>query len=180
MVKIEDLEKLPDRQFAIELMKNLKLPFSIRYHSHLVARKALEITRKVKKVEVNTDLIEIGALLHDIGRTKTHGFNHGIEGGKILKQYGCPESLIRICETHILGGLDKEDARQVGLPIKDYLPETIEEKIVSLADKYSMGRKTVTIDQRFKKWFLKYGRTNILLKARRRIKKIQQEIHDLF
>lgn len=177
---MEDLDILPDREFAIELMKKLKLPFSVRYHSHLVAKKALEIADKITKADLDRNLIEIGALLHDIGRTRTHGFNHGIEGGKILKQHGCLESLIKICETHILGGLDKEDAKEVGLPVREYIPESLEEKIVSLADKYSMGRKTVTIDQRFKKWFLKYGRTQILLKARRRIKKIQQEILDLF
>ena len=114
------------------------------------------------------------------GRTKTHGFKHGLEGGIILKEYGCSDKLIRICETHILGGLDKEDAKKIGLPEKDYLPESLEEKIVCLADKYMKGTKEVTIEQRFTKWFLKYGRTEILLKSRRRIKKIKKEIESLY
>ncbi|MFX1277017.1 MAG: HDIG domain-containing metalloprotein [Promethearchaeota archaeon] len=169
-----------NREFAIELMRELKLPFSIRYHSHSVAKKALNIANKIKKIELDKNLIEVGALLHDIGRTQTHGFKHGMEGGKILKLHGCSEELIRICETHILGGLDKEDAKKVGLPEKDFLPKTIEEKIVCLADKYMKGTKEVSIDQRFKKWFSKYGRTEILLKSRRRIKKIKSDIEALF
>ena len=171
---------IKDRKFAIELMRNLKLPFSIRYHSHSVANMALKIANKITKVDLDKNLIEVGALLHDIGRTKTHGFRHGLEGGKILKQHGCSNGLIRICETHILGGLDKADARKIGLPEKNYLPETIEEKIVCLADKFMKGTKEVSIEQRFKKWFLKYGRTEILLKSRRRIKKIKEDIEKLY
>ncbi len=175
---MDEMEIIPGREVALELIKNLKLPFSIRYHSHAVAKKALEIAERITKVKLDIDLIEIGALLHDIGRTRTHGFDHGIQGGKILRERGFPESIVRICERHILGGLDKDDAREVGLPIKNYLPETMEEKIVCLADKYMTGKKEVSVEERFKKWILKYGRTEILLKARRRVKKIQSEIKE--
>jgi uncharacterized protein len=170
---------LPDRDFALELMKELKLPISIRFHSLQVAKKALEIANKITKVKLNKDLIEMGALLHDIGRTKTHGFKHALIGGKILRERGFPGKLARICETHILGGLDEEDSVEVGIPEKDYLPVSIEEKIVCLADKYMTGRFEVTIEERFKKWFLKYGRTNILEKAKKRIEEIQKEIESL-
>ena len=170
---------LPDRDYAIELMKKLKLPVSIRFHSLQVAKKALEIANNITKVKLNKNLIEMGALLHDIGRTKTHGFKHALIGGKILRERGFPGKLARICETHILGGLDEEDAVEVGLPKKDYLPISIEEKIVCLADKYMTGRFEVSIEERFEKWFLKYGKTKILLKAKERIEKIQQEIESL-
>ncbi|MBN1801166.1 MAG: HDIG domain-containing protein [Candidatus Lokiarchaeota archaeon] len=176
---MDEINIIPNRNIALDLIRTLKLPFSIRYHSHAVAKKALEIAKQISKIELNIELIEIGALLHDIGRTRTHGFDHGIEGGKILKKRGFPESVARICERHILGGLDKDDAREVGLPIKNYLPETMEEKIVCLADKYMTGKKEVTVEERFKKWILKYGRTEILLKARRRVKKIQSEIKEV-
>ncbi len=169
-----------DRKHAIVLMRIFKLPFSVKYHSHAVAKIALSIASKIKETELDLNLIEVGALLHDIGRSQTHGFNHGIEGGKILKKYGYPNELVRICETHILGGLDKVDAKKVGLPEKDYLPLTLEEKIVCLADKYMKGTKEVTIEERFRTWFLKYGRTELLLKSRRRIKKIKEEIEMLY
>lgn len=170
---------LPDREFALDLLRRLKIPLSVRRHSEKVASKALEIAQSVKKVKVDMNLIEIGALLHDIGRTKTHSFKHALIGGKILKQRGFSEKLVRICETHILGGLDKEDAKKVGLPERDYLPRTIEEKIICLADKHTAGTRDVSIENRFRRWFQKYGRSKILLKSKKRIEEIQKEIEDL-
>ncbi|MFX1567976.1 MAG: HDIG domain-containing metalloprotein [Promethearchaeota archaeon] len=177
MVKKEEI--LPDREFALDLLRILKIPLSVRRHSEKVADKALEIASKIKKAKVDLDLIEIGALLHDIGRTKTHDFKHALIGGKILRQRGFSEKLARICETHILGGLDKDDAKDVGLPEKDYLPETLEEKIICLADKQMAGTREVTIQKRFNRWFQKYGRSKILLKSKKRIEKIQKEIEEL-
>jgi uncharacterized protein len=170
---------LPSRDIAFELLKTLKVPYQVRRHSLKVSEKALEIAEKINKANVNLELVEIGALLHDVGRSKTHGFNHAIIGGKILRERGYPEALARICDTHILGGLDKEDTSNAGLPQKDYIPQTLEEKIICLADKYIAGTKEVTIEQRFEKWFNKYGRTSILTKAKERIEKIQREIEDL-
>ncbi|MFW9988518.1 MAG: HDIG domain-containing metalloprotein [Candidatus Odinarchaeota archaeon] len=172
-------EVLPDREFVLNLLKKLKIPLSIRRHSEKVADKAMQIASKIKKVKVDTHLIEIGALLHDIGRTKAHGFNHALIGGKIVRQRGFSERLARICETHILGGIDKEDAEKIGLPIKDYLPTTLEEKIICLADKHMAGTKEVTIQERFDRWFYKYGKSEILIKSKKRIEKIQKEIEGL-
>ncbi|MFX1346274.1 MAG: HDIG domain-containing metalloprotein [Promethearchaeota archaeon] len=174
MVKKEEI--LPDREFAIDLLKKLKIPYSVRRHSEKVADKAIEIANKITKVKVDKNLIEIGALLHDIGRTKTHGFNHALIGGKILRERGFSDNLAKICETHILGGLDIEDAKKLGLPEKNYLPVSLEEKIICLADKHMAGTREVTIKERFNRWFQKYGRSQILLKSRERIRKIQKEI----
>lgn len=170
---------LPSRDVAFELLKILKVPYQVRRHSLKVSDKALEIAEKITKANINLELVEIGALLHDIGRSKTHGFKHASIGGKILRERGYPEGLARICETHILGGLDKEDANNIGLPQKDYIPQTLEEKIICLADKYMAGTKEVTLEQRFEKWFTKYGKTQILTKAKKRIEEIQKEIGDL-
>jgi len=172
-------ELLPDREFAIDLLRKLKVPYAVRRHSINVANKALEIANKIKKAEIDIDLVEIGAILHDLGRSKTHGFKHAILGGKILREKGFPTKIARICETHILGGLDKNDAKKLGLPEKDYLPETLEEKIVCLADKMNAGRRKVTIEERFDKWFRKYGKSELLIKSKERIKKIQNEIKAL-
>ena len=172
-------ETLPNSDFAFDLLKKLKVPYNVRRHSLKVAEKAIELEEKIKLREVDMDLIEIGSLLHDIGRCKTHGFNHALIGGKLIRERGLSERLAKICETHILGGLDKEDAKQVGLPERDFLPQTLEEKIICLADKHIAGTKEVSIEQRFEKWFNKYGKTQILIKAKERIEKIQREIEDL-
>ncbi len=170
---------LPSRDIAFELLKILKAPYQVRRHSLKVCEKALELAEKITKNNINIELVEIGALLHDIGRAKTHGFKHAIIGGKILRERSFPNELARICETHILGGLDKEDAKQKGLPERDYLPITLEEKIICLADKHIAGTKEVSIEQRFEKWFSKYGKTQILIKAKERIATIQKEIENL-
>ncbi len=170
---------LPDRDFAINLLRTLKIQHSIRRHSEKVAQKALEIANQITKAKVDKDLIEIGSILHDIGRTKTHGFNHALIGGKILRERGFSEKLAKICETHILGGVDKEDAKEFGLPEKDYLPNSLEEKIICLADKLIAGTKEVSIEERFNRWFSKYGRSSILIKSKRRITEIQKEIENL-
>lgn len=172
-------EIIPDREFVLDLLRRLKIPLSVRRHSEKVADKALEIADKITKTNVDKNLIEIGALLHDVGRTKTHGFRHALIGGKILRERGFSINLARICETHILGGLDKEDAKRFGLPEKDYLPKTLEEKIICLADKQMAGTREVTIKERFDRWFQKYGRSRILLKSKKRIEQIQQEIESL-
>ncbi len=172
-------EIIPDREFALDLLRRLKIPLSVRRHSEKVADKALEIADKITRTNVDKNLIEIGALLHDVGRTKTHGFRHALIGGKILRERGFSINLARICETHILGGLDKEDAKRFGLPEKDYLPKTLEEKIICLADKHMAGTREVTIKERFERWFQKYGRSRILLKSKKRIEQIQQEIESL-
>jgi len=176
---MEEHEPLPTSDYAFELLRILKVPYQVRKHSIKVAEKALEIANKIKKKKVNKNLVEVGALLHDIGRAKTHGFNHALIGGKILKERGLPNQLVRICETHILGGLDKEDAKFIGLPEKEYLPITLEEKIICVADKLTVGTKEVTIEQRFNKWFSKYGKTTLLLKSKERTEKMQKEIDSL-
>jgi uncharacterized protein len=170
---------LPSRDIAFELLKILKVPYQVRRHSLKVSDKALDLAEKITKNSINLELVEIGALLHDVGRSKTHGFKHAIIGGKILRERGFPEELARICETHILGGLDKEEAKKVGLPERDYLPLTLEEKIICLADKHIAGTKDVSIDQRFDKWFSKHGKTQILIIAKERIAAIQKEIENL-
>ncbi|MHA1256144.1 MAG: HDIG domain-containing metalloprotein [Promethearchaeota archaeon] len=106
-------ETLPNSDFAFDLLKILKVSYHVRRHSLKVAEKALEIAEKIDDKEIDKDLIEIGGILHDIGRSKTHDFKHGIIGANILKERGFSKRLSRICETHMLGGLDKEDAKQV-------------------------------------------------------------------
>ena len=157
----------------------MRLPGSIRLHSISVAKRALEIANKITKARVNKELVVIGGLLHDIGRAYTHGFEHARVGGKILRERGLPRKLAKICERHILGGLDKKDARELGLPERDYIPESLEEKIVCLADKMVIGSKPVSVEERFERWFYKYGKSKLLLKSKKRVEKIQEEIRSL-
>ncbi|MHA1449692.1 MAG: HD domain-containing protein [Candidatus Hodarchaeales archaeon] len=113
-------------------------------HSIHVAKMSYHIARKIAFLGINIDvnLTEIGGLLHDIGRSRTHAIDHGIAGGKILREYGYGE-LAEIAERHIGGGISKKEAVTLGLPAGEYEPETIEQKVVCYADKlfqYNMDR----------------------------------------
>jgi len=107
-------------------------------HIELVTKKALEIgeTLKKKGFDVNLKLLEMGGYLHDIGRSVTHDLSHAVESGEILREYGFTEPVIRLVENHIGAGITAEEAKRLGLPVKDYIPETLEEKILAYADKF--------------------------------------------
>jgi uncharacterized protein len=123
---------------ALNLLK-MKFPHrpEVIKHCILVSKKAVEIARKLKKrgIEVDVKLVKLGGLLHDIGRCVTNDVTHGYEGGKILRNLGYPK-LARIAETHVGGGITAEESEKLGLPKKDFMPRTLEEKIVCYADKF--------------------------------------------
>jgi uncharacterized protein len=116
---------------CINLLREIGCPEEVIRHSLAVRDVAIKIA---KKTDADLKLVEAGALLHDIGRSKTHGITHGYEGGIIARKLGLPEDIIRIIERHIGAGLPAEEAKNLGLPEKDFIPETLEEKIVCHAD----------------------------------------------
>jgi uncharacterized protein len=85
--------------------------------------------------EVDLELVEVGALLHDLGRARTHGIDHGVVGGERARGRGLPEALVRVIERHIGAGIPADEAAAQGLPARDFLPLTLEEKLVAYADK---------------------------------------------
>ena len=56
-----------------------------------------------------------------------------------------PNKVIAIIEHHIGGGIGADEARSLGLPVKDYFPVTLEEKLVAYADKLLSGSEIVPI-----------------------------------
>lgn len=115
---------------------------------------AMEIAANI---ECDRDLVEAGSLLHDIGRTRSHGMDHAIIGAEILRKEGVDERIVNIVERHIGAGLTSEEAEKLGLPPKDYIPETIEEKIVCHADNLIGSTERISINDTIniarKKWF---------------------------
>jgi uncharacterized protein len=91
--------------------------------------------------------VEIGALLHDIGRSKTHTVHHAVIGAQIAKEFGLPEPVISIIKRHVGGGITAKEARKLGWPRDIYVPQTLEEKIVSYADKLIEGSQRVSIEK---------------------------------
>lgn len=137
----------------IDTLKSINCPENVIAHLIAVSKNAAEIADGVK-IPVDRDLIKRGALLHDIGRCRTHAVEHGIEGGRILRELGFPEEIAKIAERHIGAGITSDEAERLGLPPGEYCPLSPEEKIVAYADNITMGNKLVSFDDslsRFKK-----------------------------
>ncbi|MCJ7572164.1 MAG: HDIG domain-containing protein [Candidatus Thermoplasmatota archaeon] len=134
---------IPSPDKCIDLLKIAGCSKEVINHCIAVRDMAVKIA---KKADANIELVEAGSLLHDIGRSKTHGIHHAIEGVKIVKKLNLDESIIRIIERHIGAGLLSEDAKKLGLPMKDYMPVSLEEKIVCHADNLVNGSKRPPVE----------------------------------
>ena len=164
---------LPSREQAIKLLFESQCSLKVIKHCKAVAKLAVETAKTCKKngLNVNIELVQIGALLHDIGRSKTHGVNHAIVGAEILNRAGIAEQVISIAKRHVGGGITANEAEELGWPKDVYVPSTIEEKIVSYADKLVKGSKQVPVEATIKELTRK-GRHA----AARRVLEIHKEI----
>ena len=84
----------------LKILKQEETPENVIEHSKAVCKKAMKIADNFK--DADKDLIKKGALLHDIGRSKTHGITHAVEGAKIVREYGYPEEVQNIVERQAL------------------------------------------------------------------------------
>jgi len=151
------LQSIPPFKKCIHLLLENSVPEQIISHLLFTAQTAMNIAQylKNKDYSLNCDLILAGALLHDIGRSRSHNIDHGILGGQILKMYGFSDELVSIVEKHIYAGISADEAKDLGLPTKDYIPKTYEEKIVAYADNISKTNELLTLEQvlnRFKRY----------------------------
>jgi uncharacterized protein (TIGR00295 family) len=120
-------------------------------HSKTVRKVAEIVASGVKSNDhaVDIEIVRLGGLLHDIGRTKVNGIEHGYMGADILRSKGVDERLARFCETHIGGGISSAEARRLKLPERDYVPRTLEEKIVCYSDKLSGVNEVYPLSETF-------------------------------
>ena len=147
-------EELPSREHALQILRQSGCSRNIIKHSQAVSELATEIAKACieRGIDVNVELVEIGALLHDIGRSKTHSVHHAIVGAEIAESLGLPERVISIIKRHVGGGIAAKEAERLGWPKDVYIPQTLEEKIVSYADKLIEGARRVPIERTMKKF----------------------------
>ena len=101
------------------------------------------------KYPVNIEYVRTASLLHDIGRFKTHDpILHGVEGYKLLVELGHADEAF-ICASHILYGLTSSEAEQYGLPKRDYIPVSFEERVIPLVDFLIEHDRPVSLRRRF-------------------------------
>jgi uncharacterized protein len=147
-----------DEKSAIQLLKkhsdDEKSYKIVLAHSKAVQKVALDIAEKIKAKghKVDIEFIKTAVLLHDIGRFKCkpgtpESIKHGVAGAQTLREEGIDERYALVCERHLGAGISKEEVKKQGLPLpeKDYVPQTIEEKIIAHADNLLWGTKPKTI-----------------------------------
>jgi|WetSurMetagenome_2_1015567.scaffolds.fasta_scaffold42032_5 uncharacterized protein len=114
-------------------------------HCRAVTDCALSYARQ--NPEIDSTLVETGAMLHDIGRGITHSIAHAQAGADLLRSRGFPEEVARIVECHTGAGLTADECTLLGLAPRDCMPRTPEEKIVTHADNLIAGTRRMTIDE---------------------------------
>ena len=117
-------------------------------HSQQVADYALALCRAHPEWHADSDFIREAAMLHDIGiffcnapKIFCYGsepyIRHGYLGGQLLREQGLPRHA-RVAERHTGSGLTVQQiiTQNIPLPVQDWIPETIEEKVICYADKF--------------------------------------------
>ena len=132
------------RRECITLLREAGCDDAVVKHCVAVAELALELALHHDRVD--KELIFRGAMLHDIGRARSHGVEHGFLGGEMVKALGLGEDVVRIIQRHVGAGITAEEAMVMGLPPVTFIPETMEEKIVAHADNLIDGWKRTSID----------------------------------
>jgi len=127
-------------------------------------------------VRVDPDLVETAAVLHDIGRSKTHELEHGLLGGEMVGELGLPEDLRRAVERHVGAGIGRGEASRLGFGKRNLIPETIEEKIVCYADKLVDGSEEVPFDDTLKYFEERFGKEHPVIA---RLKQLHQYFVEL-
>jgi uncharacterized protein len=138
---------------AMALMARFCPPGSPAYailarHGRQVADKALAIAAGLPGLTIDLAFLEQAALLHDIGILLTdspalgcHGphpyIRHGALGRSLIEARGMLRHAL-VCERHVGAGLTVAEIAAQGLPLprRPMLPESIEEIIVCVADKF--------------------------------------------
>ena len=166
-------DQLPSRRKALSLLIQSGCSRGVIRHCKAVANLAIEIAKACKKkgINLNIRLVEVGALLHDIGRSKTHSVNHVMVGVEIAKSLDLRGSVVSIIERHAGSGISKDEAQKLGWPVKDYVPQTLEENIVTYADKLIEGLKRVSIERVLEKFL----RDNLPQSSILRMKRLHEE-----
>jgi uncharacterized protein (TIGR00295 family) len=139
---------VPNRDECLEALVDVGVSQEVLDHVMLVeaiARSWAEAINDRHPGTVDIQLVTAGALLHDIGRVRTHGIEHVRVGVEMAEGMGLDPRVVEIIRRHVGGGLTKREAVEMGLPEWDMMPRTMEERVVCHADTVvgQRGRRTL-------------------------------------
>lgn len=122
-----------------------------------------------KKLDVNRELVQAAALLHDIGAYRVIDKNgdiegkdyitHGTEGYKLLKNEGIDDLVCEIARRHTGVGITEQDIIEQKLPldVQDYTARTVEERLVMYADKFHSKVPTFNSYESYSLFVVRFG-----------------------
>jgi uncharacterized protein len=163
---------------AVALLRELGGDEGLIRHSLRVCELALQLAERLeaKGMDLDIALVRIGSLLHDVGRTRSHGVEHGCLGGQIIRRRGLDERVARIAERHVGGGISEDEARELGLPHGEYIPKTLEEKIVCYADKLAVPVERASFEEALEPYIKELGPDH---EAVDRLRRLHEEMQGL-
>jgi uncharacterized protein len=169
---------LPSKTECLCLLHAAGCSSRVIAHSIVVCELSIAIADSINSKTpglVSLSNIEVGALLHDIGRSAIHSIHHACAGAAICRSHQIDLKICDIVLHHIGAGISSSEARELGLPPVDYMPISLEEKIVAHADNVVMGKEIVSLRKRIKR----AKDDNLPSAAIKRMIKLHNEINGL-
>ena len=181
------------KEECIGLLKENKLEDKKIQHCILVSEVALFLAKKLikKGIDIDLKILEVGALLHDIGDATNGKFDHAVAGAEILRKKGFDEmsetaidqsnkTVSEHAQKSLIFDKITNIVRKHSLHhILNDPPETWEEKLVYYADKRVRSSKVeiVSIERRVRRWpeiHPKYAQS--ILDSTKKAKELEKEI----
>jgi uncharacterized protein len=141
---------IPTRTQCLDLIDQVGMPQHIKKHSFVVARIAVYLGRLLNQnsLHLNLELLEAGALLHDIAKARTlsTGERHEDVGARMLEDWGYV----------LLSGIVKE---HVVLNVSLLHGPITESLLVNYSDKRVKHDQVVSLKDRFSDLISRYAKT---------------------
>ncbi len=156
---------IPDERQALSLHEKYGSNEQIVVHCKTVARASMALSEALnaRGKPVDRKAVLAGALLHDIGRTKTHEVGHGHVGASLLEEEGVDGVVVEIVRRHVGAGISPEEAASLGFPKGDYVPRTLEQIVVCFSDKMVSSDSVRPFEEEVKRFVRKGHDVNRLL-----------------
>lgn len=162
---------IPSEGEAVALHRKYGSNVRVIEHCRTVAMVAKTLAEEFRRRdhEVDTRTVVAAAMLHDIGRSQTQTVRHGVEGANLVEREGIDRKVVEIIQRHVGAGISPEEAKILGLPDLDYVPRSLEERIVCFSDKIVDGDKVRPFEEEVHKFTIKKHDVMRLLALKRRL-----------
>ncbi|MFH0922919.1 MAG: HD domain-containing protein [Candidatus Micrarchaeota archaeon] len=130
------------------LHETLKEKPNVIAHCEAVGQVAFEVAKKIEKkhpeLAVDAGKARIIGLLHDVGRAVSCGPDHHLQSRTLLEEIGEVDLAKSVARHGYAFEFSKNN--------EDFLPHSIEEKIVDYADCSVIGDRVVGFEERVREW----------------------------